>query len=435
MLKVHRFILWGTLCVCLGMLRNATAETPTSQPQPTAQPTTQPSSRPVLQTQDVPNLDDKKQIEAALALDQKQNDPKARRDDAQSSFTKTMVRAYQSFNPDISLIADISLAYFSTKEPLQLGEHDPTRTGFNLQSLELVLGAAVDPYFRLDANIVFGEEGVDLEEVYGTTLALPFNFQARVGQFLTRFGRINATHPHSWFFVDQPMVLGKFFGGEGYRGLGGELSVLLPLPWFVELIGSVTGASGEENARSFFGAEDPVIEGLDDFAYLVALKQFVPLGENWSLAFGVSGTVGPNSTGRNHYTGIYGADLYLKYRPITHGSYTIVSLDVEWLLRRRQIPDDILKDHGLYAQLFYRFAKRWAIAARYEYVTGVTNDPLDADWTTVRQRVGGNITFWPSEFSRLRLQYQFDRPEFSEQYHVLVLAIELLIGKHGAHTF
>jgi len=38
--------------------------------------------------------------------------------------------------------------------------------------------------------------------------------------------------------------LARVFGGEGNRGLGVELSYLTPLPWYVELVASVTGASG-----------------------------------------------------------------------------------------------------------------------------------------------------------------------------------------------
>ena len=58
------------------------------------------------------------------------------------------------------------------------------------------------------------EFGVEVEEAYLTTLALPANLQVRASQFLTRFGRLNSTHPHAWDFTDQPLVNGRFFGGE-----------------------------------------------------------------------------------------------------------------------------------------------------------------------------------------------------------------------------
>ena len=118
----------------------------------------------------------------------------------------------QSLNPDISLIADFAAAAFSDDAHLQTGAHDPQRNGFNLQALELSLGAAVDPYFRFDSHIAFDLEGVDVEEAYGTTLGLPFRLQARLGQFLNRFGRLNASHLQAWNFADQPFALERVFG-------------------------------------------------------------------------------------------------------------------------------------------------------------------------------------------------------------------------------
>jgi len=276
---------------------------------------------------------------------------------------------------------------------------------------------------------------VEIEKAYGTTLSLPWKLQVRAGQFLTRFGRINNSHPHTWAFVDQMLVLGKFFGGEGNRGLGVEASWLTPLPWYVELVASATDAAGEATARSFFGAQDLGVRGPGDLQYTLAAKQFFPLSDNWSLFWGLSAALGPNPTGRDNRSEIYGTDLYLKYRPITHGSYTIVSLDAEWLTRRRQVPGGVLQDHGLYAYLFWRFARRWAAAARYEWVQGVANDPLDPEWAEARQRLSANLTFWPTEFSRFRLQYSYDRPEWRHPYHAVFLAVEFAVGAHGAHKF
>lgn len=378
------------------------------------------------------------ELEQALAADKKAQDEATgdREAGKEEGVVATITRTFQSLNPDISLIADVALAHFSDDDPLMIGGHDPAKTGFTLQQLELAVSAAVDPYFRFNANIVFSQYGVEIEEVYATTLALPWNLQARAGQFLTQFGRINNSHPHAWAFADQTLVIGKFFGGEGNRGLGLELSWLVPLlPWYMELTGSATDAAGASTARSFFGGDDLGIDGVGDFQYTATLKQFFPLSDNWSLFWGLSLASGPNPTGRDNRTEIYGADLYLKYRPITHGSYTVVSLQVEYLLRRRQVPDDVLMDHGLYAYLFWRFSRRWGAAARYEFVTGVEDDYLDAAWTDDRHRASGNITFWPTEFSRLRLQYGYDVPSWRDGYHMVFLALEFAVGAHGAHKF
>ncbi len=345
--------------------------------------------------------------------------------------------------PDIAVILDVALAVFTDEQPLQTGGHDPQKTGFNLQQLELSLRKSVDPYFRFDANIVFSLFGVELEEAYATTLSLPFNLQVRAGQMLTRFGRLNSTHPHSWEFVDQPFMLGKIFGGEGNRGLGVELSYLTPLPWYVEIIGSTTDATGESTARSFYGANDGGIDSPLDFQNTLAIKQFFELSANWSLLWGLSVANGPNPHGRDTRSDVYGTDLYLKYRPITRASYTIVSLQTEWLYRRRQVPGLVLQDTGGYAQLWWRFAQRWATAGRYEYGTptydssgNIAVDPLDPAQDSERHRASLNVTFWPTEFSRLRLQGSSDFPAWRPKPILATfLALEVVVGSHGAHKF
>ena len=346
--------------------------------------------------------------------------------------------ASPELNPALSIIGDFALAWFSDDETSQRGGHDPTETGFNLQQLELSFQAAVDPYFKFYGNIVFSLFGVEVEEAYGQTLGLPLNLQVRAGQFLSRFGRLNNTHPHSWDFVDQPMVHGRFFGSEGQRGLGVELSALLPLPWYVEIVGTVLNPEGGATMRSFYGNDDLGIDNIDDFVYVAALKQFFALSRDWSLAWGLSGAFGPNATGQDNRTEIYGTDLYLKWRPISYGSYTIVSLQTEWMLRRRQIPGDVLQDFGGYAQVFWRFARRWATAARYEFLSGVSADYLDPLEDDHEHRAAVNVTFWPTEFSRLRLQYSVDIPKWrtdEDLVHAVFLTLELVAGAHGAHTF
>lgn len=347
-----------------------------------------------------------------------------------------------TLNPDTSLIADFAAAAFSDDAHLQTGAHDPQRNGFNLQALELSLGAAVDPYFRFDSHIAFDLEGVDVEEAYGTTLGLPFRLQARLGQFLNRFGRLNASHPHAWNFADQPFALGRVFGAEGNKGLGAELSWLTPLPWYVELVGASTMAEGDETNRSFLGSTERRVRGPQDLQLLAAAKQFFPLSDDWSLAWGLSGAFGPNPSGPGNRSAVYGSDVYLKYRPITDQSSLVLSLTSEWYYRRRQVPNDIVQDVSSYSELFLRFSERWATAARYEHGTApfgtggkTISDALDPEWTASRKRASLSLTHYPSEFSRFRLQISRDMPGWRSGIWAGFLTAELAIGAHGAHAF
>ena len=353
----------------------------------------------------------------------------------------------QSLNPDLSFIADVAAGWFSTRPPLESGEHDPRGNGFTLQQLELAASSAVDPYFRFDSFIVFkvprpGEDGgVEIEEVYATTTSLPANLQLRVGQFVTRFGRFNPTHPHTWDFVDQPLMIGRLFSPDGNRGLGGELSYLTPLPWYAEVLLSLT----QDSAMPVTRWRNLEVTG--------AIKQFFPLSDDWSLLWGLSGEGGSDPslpTDPEARAQIGGSDLYLKYRPLGEGRQTIVALQAEWFYRRREIGGETLHDTGGFAALFWRFAQRWATAARWELGTPTRNGagaitpacPLDdlgcinGAFTANLQRVSANLTFWPSEFSRLRLQGAATLPGAGgdPQWSVMT-AFEFAVGAHGAHAF
>jgi hypothetical protein len=351
--------------------------------------------------------------------------------------------AIQSLNPDLSFIADVALAGFSSDEPLQTGAHDPQVNGFNLQQLELAVSKPVDPYFRFDANIVFSEYGVEIEEVYATTLALPARFQVRAGQFLTRFGRINPTHPHTWAFVDQPFAVGRIFGAEGNRGLGVEASWLSPLPWYAELVVSETALGGEATTRSWQDFAALGVEGPLDFQTTAALEQFFPLSHDLSFLWGLSWAVGPNGTGRENRSEVYGTDLYFKLRPITEASVWQLVLQSEWFYRRRQVPEDVVSDADAYTQLTWRFARRWSVGARHELGTPevgtdgeVSEHALDPQWTSTRQRGALALTYWPTEFSRLRLQGGRDVADWIvEPAWSVFLAFEFNVGAHGAHAF
>lgn len=337
-----------------------------------------------------------------------------------------------TMNPDLSLVLGGALAGFSEPQPLQPGGHDPQQNGFNLQFLELSAGASVDPFWRFDAHMVFGPDGFELEEAYGTTLALPLGLQARAGQFLTRFGRLNPTHPHAWDFADQPLVLAKFLGGDGNRALGAELSWLAPLPWYSELVVSSTQAAGEATARSFYGATDQGVRGPQDLQLTGALKQFFPLGADLSLAWGLSGATGPHGEGRR--AALYGTDLYLKLRPASWG-VGYLALTAEGLARQRSEVTGTLLDTGGYLSLVGRWDQNWGGGLRYERVGGVPGDPLDPDGVGDRARTSAELTWWASEFSQLRLQVRQDAAPWRDPGYALFLGYEFAAGAHAAHPF
>jgi hypothetical protein len=52
-----------------------------------------------------------------------------------------------------------------------------------------------------------------------------------------------------------------------------------------------------------------------------------------------------------------------------------------------------------------------------------------------RWRISPNLTWYPSEFSKLRLQYNYDDRRGAGVDHSVWLQFELLLGAHAAHKF
>ena len=153
---------------------------------------------------------------------------------------------------NISFDGQFALAYSSDPnlDQLEVGDHDPQQRGFNARNLELALDGAVDPYFEGFANIVFkldnnNETEVEVEEAFMQTTDLPWGLQLKGGQFFSAFGRINPTHPHTWDFVDDPLVHGRFLGSDGLRGVGVQLSWTLPVSWYSQLMLGVQNGRGQ----------------------------------------------------------------------------------------------------------------------------------------------------------------------------------------------
>ncbi len=371
------------------------------------------------------------------------------------------------FNPKINVNGLFSAAMFSEKENLNFGDHDPQVQGFNVQNVELHLQGTVDPYFQVDTNIVTtvkkGETTIELEEMYGTSLALPANLQLVAGQYFTRFGRQNRQHPHQWDFADQPVILNRIFGPDGLRGPGAQLSWLAPTPFYLEFIASAQQAEGEI-ATSFLSEKDQKVRGytlidrpvqkIGDLIYMPrVVTSFEPTDE-LTAAMGASTLFGPNASGPNNRTIIYGADLYVKWKPVNHSQgFPFVAWQTEYLHRDYQAGPDIvnpipasrLKDYGLYSQVTYGFVYRWVAGFRVDYVNSSGGaqavpfimDLAQRDLVGERWRFSPNLTFYPSEFSKFRLQYNVDfaASRGREAVHGVFLQMELNIGEHGAHTF
>ncbi len=344
-------------------------------------------------------------------------------------------------------------------EELQLGHHDPQGRGFTIQAAEIGLDGAVDPYFRGFANISLGlnpdgETHVGLGEAYLLTTALPANLQLKAGQFLAEFGRQNTQHAYQWDFVDQPIVLNRLLGPHSLRNPGARLSWLVPTPFFTELMLGVFNGQGNSAFSYRASSKDAThgrtsldrdLRGPGDLLYVPRLCSSFDLTDCQTLVVGTSAAFGPNNSGADARSEIYGLDFYWKWKPATaeHG-FPFLAWQTEGLYRRYEagadlgagLPAETLHDWGFYSQLLWGFQRRWVAGLRGEWADGDLGayDPNDR-FRGERTRIAPNLTFYPTGFSKLRLQYNLDDGELFDTEHSVWLQFEFLLGTHGAHKF
>jgi hypothetical protein len=348
---------------------------------------------------------------------------------------------------------------------IEVGDHDPQQRGFNARNIELAFDGAVDPYFEGFANIVFkldNDNGTDVEveEAFMQTTNLPFGLQLKGGQFFAAFGRINPTHPHTWDFADDPLVNGRLLGPDGLRGVGAQISWTLPTPWYSQLIFAsqngrgATGFSFRNPGDNgiFFDREttDREVRGLQDFVWIPRWENSVDLSPTQVVLAGVSGAFGSNETGANARTQIYGGDLFYKWKSAhAEGGFPFVKWQTEVMYRRfeagRGVDEsfpvaETFHDWGLYSQVLWGFRKGWVAGVRGDYLQMQDSRFTDDPDRQSRWRISANLTWYPTEFSKLRLQYNHDFLESNffladRQVDSVFLQFEFILGAHGAHKF
>ena len=394
------------------------------------------------------------------------------------------------FNPDLSIIADVACVATSVTDktaqtlalPGFLDESDRggKLRGINFNYLELAFNAAADPYFDFFAVVTVapGEaKVVDVEEAFVDTRQLPFGFQLRIGKFLSAFGRLNGMHKHYWDFYDQPLVYEAFIGAEGFKNPGLRVSWTAPVDFLLqfnfEVLQGVSDESPTFNAAgySLTAANQTVLSSKAPFVpalYVGALKTSFDFGDHVFL-LGASAMYGHSTQTYGSPTDmvfsapgtvLYDAELTYKY---LISSYRSITWQSEYLGRLSSgnlalASDGLIhaadrRQGGFYTQIIGRFDEpgRWRAGARFDLLTqnsltidGVARNSLAGDGVcrpldNMLQRYTAMLEFSPTEFSRFRLQYAFDRSRFldgvQKNVQELLLQMNIAVGPHGAHSF
>ncbi len=382
-------------------------------------------------------------------------------------------------NPKIGFTGDFLMDVSDVEEEWQRA----TSQGVNIRSAELILGASIDPYAELTANVNFGLEGAELHELFAEFPVVGRYSSLAAGWKLANFGRWNQFHTHAMPFTAEPRIYHEYIGGH-LQGAGAELSILVPLPFYLEATLSVYDdihGHSHDNDPSAFGSpleqkaaalglskhgnhwhapdggfvyehdlidpEEPSRElsnrPLGSFPVAGRLKSSVEFGNDLSLDIGGSALWQQvhrrsNRIESDYAKGLFGADATLFWHPLSMNKYRNFDLGVEWLLNYEEVEQlsgtsTVLElglwRQGVFGHLHYQHNERWHFGAYGELFEAQEIE----SWT--KKRAGLFATLGISHYQYLRLEgstYEMS-PELPP-VHRLTLQYDVTIGFHSHGT-
>ena len=389
-------------------------------------------------------------------------------------------RTSSAFNPAISAILQGKLhAYSQDPDEYSLpgfqmgGKAGLEPEGFNLSETELIFSANIDHLFYGQVTIGAHEDEntteFDLEEAFVDALGLPGGLSVRFGRFYSEIGYLNKFHSHAWDFHDEPLAYRAFLGRQ-YRDDGLQFNWVAPTDLYLRL-----------SAETLRGDTFPGGGAHDDFGNTqnisLQIGGDVGIGNSWQLGLSQMWTEADDRAGAGHAHGheeegaetafagdsdLTIVDFVWKWAPegnprdrnfIFQAEYFYREEDGE--VRFTEGDESALLDYkgeqtGWYAQAVYQFIRNWRAGIRYDQLspdnelTAIETAGIDADEAIEEsglindghdpERWSAMLDYSPSEFSRIRLQYNHDDsgPETNRQW---TLQYIMSIGAHGAHEF
>ena len=326
------------------------------------------------------------------------------------------------FNPSIGFVGETIFSY-NNKGSKDTGSDRPGGFDVNQRSMELNIAAFADPFARgyavinASADPTTGDAALTVEEAALQTTSLPWNLTLKAGRFFGEFGRLAYIHDHELPFVNRPLALDKYIGGESKTD-GVQINYLLPTSHYV----SLTVGAGDQ-----FGDTPNNVGNFRDFSALNfwgRASTYFDLTPDVSLETGLSGLWTPSeidrggallqpngSTFTERERRLYGFDLVIRYFPLRNNQFKSLTWGTELLYSDNRydvnptgtpgnpVVGSAVGSFGLYSYLAYKFHRQWIVGFLFDWMENAQNK--DAQTSAYSPYITWAISHW----NQLRLQY------------------------------
>lgn len=353
-----------------------------------------------------------------------------------------------------------------------VGNKLPANFSAALRTIELFAAADVDPFAR--AYVIASGHGeavndrgsgdflqavFEIEEAAIQTTSLPGNLSVRAGRFFADWGYLGRRHGHDLPQIDPPPSVAHLY--DVNRTDGVEVSWLAPSTFYVQLTAGWGFGFGRLGEDPLTQRRQQIINGNLLFG---SARTYVDLDDDNNIEVGISGLYTPQSrvpeagttallaVDENTPIDRHAIDIDIHYRwyPLGRGLRQSLSIHGEVLWDFGQGRRDVFGNTvsqgawGGYAYAEYRISKRWRPGFRFDYYqlpsepALVTNPFTGLQGSTVN--ASGNrtdvttyspyVTFYPSEFQRFILQYNYAEHGNATSTNTVLFQWEVVIGSH-----
>lgn len=335
------------------------------------------------------------------------------------------------FNPAIGLVGETIFSYRS-RGPTQTGSDRPGGVDINQRSIELNIAAAVDPFFKgyavinASADPVTGEAALGVEEAALVSTSLPLNLTLQAGRFFAEFGRLGNIHDHELPFVNRPLALARYVGGES-RTDGVQINWLVPVDHYISVTAGVGDSFGGDAGPNFVGDK----RGFGELNFWTRISTYIELSDDWQFETGISGMINPRSDGRADLSpatlqpngstiteerrGIVDLDIRLAYVPLVDNQFTGLVWGTEILYSDNRYlfdPDAGVAPFpsgdefqrrqgawGAYSYVTYKWDRQWSAGVLVEHFENAV------DRHAVASAYSAYLTWATSHWNQIRIQF------------------------------
>ena len=364
-------------------------------------------------------------------------------------------RSLQALNPEISVNADI----FG-----HLNKDDVSENNFFAREFEISIISNLDPFSRAkvflshhgagaeiapfeegEAAHAHGEEvggGFSVEEGYVEWVGLPGGLGLKLGKFFQQFGQLNRWHGHALPFQTRSFPHLAFIGEESLAQSGVSVHWLAPF--------GGRGGTYETTVEVTRSGNETLFGEAGGLSVLGHLNGFWNLSSSTDFDFGLSWIRGTYED--DHNAGdrdLQGAEMAFTWRPPGQSRYRGFTLRGGFMALNGLISEEEHEHEddepesedevsalvnqratGWWGAGELRLSQRWLVGGRFDRVEH-PGDTSETAWV-----LSPTLTWWQSEFVRLRLEYDLLGRSFSpDNEGRFFIQVTMAMGPHKHETY